>query len=128
MVRRRPVALSAPVRELDEQPTIGARGGRARSRMNAMTEVTGATARAITRRLPAPVDLLALYAQLSDHGRRRDTALIETTAGRSIILDRASVRIECRGRQVRLDALTVGGGPVLELVQRQFVERIVSSA
>jgi anthranilate synthase component 1 len=96
--------------------------------MNAMTGVTGATARAITRRLPAPVDLLALYAQLTDHGRRDDTALIETTAGRSIILDRAAVRIECRCGEVVLDALTVGGRPVLELVQRKFADGIVSSS
>ena len=96
--------------------------------MNAMTEVTGATARAITRRLPTPCDLLALYAQLTDHGRRPDTALIETTAGRSIILDRAAVRIECRGGEVVLDALTVGGRPVLELMQAKFADAIASSS
>ena len=75
--------------------------------MNAMTEVAAGTARAITRRLTASVDLLALHAQLSDRGGRPDTMLLETTAGKSIILDRAAVRIECRGGEVVLE--TTGG-------------------
>ena len=94
--------------------------------MNAMGEVTAAAARAITRRLPAPVDLLALYAQLSDEGRRTDTMLLETTAGRSIILDRAAVRIECRAGEVVLDALSAGGLPVLDLVERRLSQQVVS--
>jgi anthranilate synthase component I len=96
--------------------------------MNVMTDITAGTARAITRRLPAPVDLLALYAQLSDQGGRTDTLLLETTAGRSIILDRAAVRIECRRGEVTLNALTGGGQPVLQLVQRRLGERVSSSA
>ena len=96
--------------------------------MNAMTEVAGATARAITRRLPAPVDLLALYAQLSDGGRRTDTMLLETTAGKSIILDRAAVRIECRGGEVVLDALSSGGEAVIELVGRKLASHVESAA
>jgi anthranilate synthase component I len=89
-----------------------------------MTEVVGATARAITRRLPAPVDLLALYTQLSDGGRRPDTMLLETTAGKSIILDRPAVRIECRGSEVVLDALSSGGQAVLELVRQSLAEQV----
>lgn len=95
--------------------------------MNAMSEVTGATARAITRRLPAPVDLLALYAQLSDGGARADTMLLETAAGKSIILDRAAVRITCRGGEVVLDALTSGGQAVLEFVRARLGERVASA-
>ena len=95
--------------------------------MNAVTDVTTATARAITRRLPAPVDLLALYAQLSDQGRRRDCALIETIAGRSIILDRAAVRIECRGGRVVIDSLSAGGEPVVELVRRRLADHVAES-
>lgn len=94
--------------------------------MNAMADVVGASARAISRRLSAPADLLALYAKLSDHGRRPDTAMIETAAGRSIILDRAAVRIECRGGEVTLEALTSGGAPVLELVRRQLADQLIS--
>jgi len=85
------------------------------------------TARAITRRLSSPVDLLALYAQLSDQGRRRDTMMLETTAGKSIILDRAAVRIECRSGEVVLEALGVGGQPVLEFVRRNLGDRVTSS-
>ena len=96
--------------------------------MNAMSEVTAAVARAITRRLAAPVDMLALYAQLSDGGRRPDTLLLETTAGKSIILDRAAVRIECRGGEVVLDALSAGGEAVLELVRLNLADQIATAA
>jgi anthranilate synthase component 1 len=95
--------------------------------MNSMTEVSAAVARAITRRLPAPVDMLALYAQLSDGGHRPDTLLFETAAGKSIILDRAAARIECRGGEVVLDALSAGGSAVLELVSQNLAELVVSA-
>ena len=94
--------------------------------MNAMSEVAPATARAITRRLRAPVDLLALYSQLSDAGRA-DTMLLETTAGKSIILDRAAVRIECRGGKVVLDALSSGGSAVLEFVRERLGDYVSSA-
>ena len=96
--------------------------------MNAAADITTATARAITRRLPAPVDLLALYAKLSDGGRRTDTAMFETTAGRSIIVDRAAARIVCRGGEVVLDALSTGGLPVLQLIGRQLGDHVRSSS
>jgi anthranilate synthase component 1 len=91
-----------------------------------MSELTTGTARAITRRLPGPVDLLALYAQLSDGGRRPETALIETTAGKSIILDRAAVRIECRGGEVTVAALSANGHAVLNVVERQLAHHVES--
>ena len=96
--------------------------------MNVDSPVMTATARAITRRLTAPVDLLALYAHLSDQGRRHDTALFETTAGRSIILDRAAVRIECRGGSVAVNSLSAGGEPVLELIGRRLADHVAESA
>lgn len=95
--------------------------------MNASAELVAGTARAITRRLTAPVDLLALYAQLSDHGRRPDTMLLETTAGKSVILDRAAVRIECRGGEVVVDALSPGGRPVVELVGRNLADQVCAA-
>ncbi len=88
--------------------------------MNAFAEVTAGRARAVSRRLPSPVDLLALYAQLSDKGRRPDTMMFQTIAGSSIILDQAAVRIECRGGTVTLDALTAGGKTVLHLLGRRL--------
>ncbi len=96
--------------------------------MNDMTEISTATARAITRRLSAPVDLLALYAKLSDGGKRHDTALFETTAGRNIIVDRAAARIECRGGEVTVDALTAGGQAVLELLENCLAAHVRSKA
>ena len=63
------------------------------------------TARALTRRLAGAPDRLALYAALSDGGRRRDTMLLETLAGPSLIVDQAAVRIECRGLAATLTAL-----------------------
>jgi anthranilate synthase component 1 len=96
--------------------------------MNAFSEVTAGSARAIGRRLPGPVDLLELYAVLTDRGTRADTMMFETTAGTSIILDRAAVRIECRGGAVTLDALTAGGDPVLRLLAGELTERIVEKS
>ncbi|MGZ2410629.1 anthranilate synthase component I [Sphingomonas sp. F9_3S_D5_B_2] len=94
--------------------------------MNAAADVTVGTARAISRRLAAPVDLLALYATLSDNGRRADTALIETTAGRSIIVDQAAVRIECRDGDVLLTALTPNGRTVLEIVGLKLADHVTA--
>lgn len=93
--------------------------------MNAFAELAFGRARAISRRLSASVDLLALYARLSDRGHRPDTMIFETSAGASIILERAAVRIECRGGEVILDALTSGGEAVLRLVARDLSERVV---
>ncbi|HEY0311533.1 MAG TPA: anthranilate synthase component 1 [Allosphingosinicella sp.] len=76
------------------------------------------TARALTRRLTGAPDRLALYAALSDHGRRRDTMLLETLAGPSLILDQAAVRIECRGYEVTLTALGTGGPAILRAAAR----------
>lgn len=95
--------------------------------MNAVADIGAAKARAITRRLPATVDLLALYAQLSDGGRRPDTVMIETTAGRSIILDRAAARITCRDGNVLVEALTRGGLPALDLLRRSLARHVASS-
>src|SRR5258708_38319173 len=92
--------------------------------MNAFAEVTAGRARAVSRRLPSPVDLLALYAQLSDKGRRPDTMMFQTIAGSSIILDQAAVRIEGRAGTVTLDALTAGGKTVLHLLGRRLEDQV----
>ena len=94
--------------------------------MNAVTDLTTGTARAVTRRLHAPVDLLALYAQLSDNGRRPDTLMIETTAGKSILVDRAAVRIECRSGRVVVDALSANGVAVLDVLARKLAKHVAS--
>ena len=73
----------------------------------------------LQRTLPASPDRLALYAALSDGGERPDTMLFERLEGPSLLLDRAALRIECRGPDVTLTALTAGGRDVLvELAER----------
>jgi len=47
--------------------------------------------------MPGGLDPLDLYAALSDGGRRRDTMLLERSVGPGLLLDRAAVRVECRG-------------------------------
>lgn len=96
----------------------------ARPEMNA-ARAAPASARAISRRLPARVDLLDLYAALSARGTRPDTMMFETAQGASMILDRAAVRIECRGGRVRLDALSPGGETVVSLLGEELADRIV---
>jgi anthranilate synthase component 1 len=88
--------------------------------------LTAGSGKALTRRLARAPDLLALYAALTDGGRRRDTMLLETLAGASLIMDQAAVRIECRGLGVRLDALTAGGRAVLRAVAASLAHRIES--
>lgn len=81
------------------------------------------SAKALTRRLYRTADSLALYASLSERGARTDTMLIETLAGPSLILDQAALRIECRGCEVRIDALTSGGAALLDSLQQHFADR-----
>jgi anthranilate synthase component 1 len=82
------------------------------------------SARALTRRLAGAPDRLDLYAALTDGGRRRDTFLLETLAGPSLILDQAAVRIECRGFEVSLAALSPGGVNVLAAIARALAHRV----
>jgi anthranilate synthase component 1 len=82
------------------------------------------SARALTRRLAAAPDRLALYAALSDGGGRCDTMLLETLAGPSLILEQAAARIECRGLQVTLTALGAGGPAVLRAAARGLPHRV----
>jgi anthranilate synthase component 1 len=84
-------------------------------------------ATALQRRLLSNPDPLALYAALTDHGRRRDTMFIERSVGPSLLIDRAAVRIECWGRRVHLVAHSSGGRLVLATVARQLADRVVST-
>lgn len=84
----------------------------------------GGEALALGRRLADDPDRLALYAALSDGGRRADTMLIERTVGPSLIMDEAAVRVECRNGAVTLDALTPNGGDVLGAVAARLPEHV----
>ena len=85
-------------------------------------------AQALTRRLSPGADILSLYAALSANGTRADTLLIETLAGPSLILDRAAVRIECRGPAASATALTKSGALVLRAIERSLAPRLETSA
>ena len=69
----------------------------------------------LVRRLSGAPDPLALYAALTDHGRRPDSLLLESADAatgqgeKSILLPVAMLRIEGRGRTVTLDALSLNG-------------------
>ena len=81
---------------------------------------------ALQRRLPSNPDRLALYAALTDHGRRPDTFLLERSVGPSLLMDQAAVRIECRGRSVVLVALSKGGAHILATVASRMADRVTS--
>ena len=80
---------------------------------------------ALQRRLPFRADPLELYRSLSDHGSRSDTFLLERSVGPSMLMDRAAVRAECRGSEVRLTALSAGGRLVLERIGNSSSAQIV---
>jgi anthranilate synthase component 1 len=84
-------------------------------------------AAALQRRLPARTDPLALYAALTDGGRRKDTLLLEQASGPTLLMDRAAVRIECRGGDVKIVALSSNGGLALKLVCERLARRVVHS-
>lgn len=70
-------------------------------------------------------DPLALYAALSEGGARPDTMLFEQAAGPALLLDRAAVRAECRGREVVVSALTPNGQVVLARLDERFADRSI---
>lgn len=85
----------------------------------------------LTRRLGACPDPLALFAQLTDGGRRRDTVLLESadrvTGGgaRSILAVRSALRLTCRGRDVEVVALSPNGRAILPWL-RERVARVAA--
>jgi anthranilate synthase component I len=80
---------------------------------------------ALQRRLMATPDRLALYAALSDGGRRKDTLLVERTVGPSLLMDQAAVRVECHGFRVVLDALSEGGRQLLAATADRLSDRVI---
>ena len=81
---------------------------------------------ALGRHLPDDHDPFALYAALSEGGSRADTVLFERSTGPTLLLDRAAVRAECRGRDVILTALSEGGRNVIATVAGRMADRLVS--
>ncbi len=74
--------------------------------MNGLAEAQSrAAAGSVRRRLAQALDPLALYAAVEGP----DTALFEGNDGRTLLMEKAAVRAECRGDEVRLTALSVNG-------------------
>jgi anthranilate synthase component 1 len=92
-----------------------------------MTLLREGEALSLQRRLAASPDRLALYAALTDRGRRPDTFLLERSEGPSLLMDQAAVRAECRGPVVTLVALSKDGGQVLATVAAQLADRVAES-
>ncbi|WP_167737498.1 anthranilate synthase component 1 [Sphingomonas parva] len=90
--------------------------------------LSGGGAKALTRRLYRSPDPLALYAALSDRGRRSDTMLVETLAGPTLIMDQAALRIECRGQEVHLAALTASGALLLRTLAKCFAHFVAGES
>jgi anthranilate synthase component 1 len=81
---------------------------------------------ALQRRLSGTPDRLALFAALTGGGSRPDTFLLERSVGPSLLMDRAAVRAECRGQEVRLAALSAGGREMLDHVAAQLAGYVAS--
>lgn len=86
--------------------------------------IGGAQALALCRQLPGALDPLDLYAALSDGGRRRDTLLLERSVGPGLLLDRAALRVECRGHEAQAQALSDGGNNILAALARHMPEPV----
>ena len=78
----------------------------------------------LVREVTGRVDPLAVYAAVSDGGRRAGTFLLESaeTAGgageRSLIGVSPALRVACRGREVTIDALSSNGRSMLPWAER----------
>ena len=83
---------------------------------------------ALCRQLPADHDPLDLYAALSDGGRRRDTFLLERSTGPGLLVDRAALRAECRGRTLIVHALSDGGRNLLAALRARFSGQLAADA
>ena len=82
---------------------------------------------ALQKRHFGPIDVAALYASRTDNGARPDTMLLESPGGRSILLDRAALRIACRGQEVELTALSGGGKLLLRAVAYDLREYVATA-
>lgn len=82
---------------------------------------------ALQQRQFGSADIAALYASLTQKGARPDTMLLESPGGRSILLDQAALRVTCRGQEVELAALSVGGELLLKSVTRHLQQYVTGS-
>jgi anthranilate synthase component 1 len=82
---------------------------------------------ALRRRLPDAPDGFSLFAHLSEQGAHTGAMYYERSDAPTIIVDRAAVRIETRGPDATLEALSVGGENVLAFATRCLAAFVTSS-
>jgi anthranilate synthase component 1 len=90
-----------------------------------MSPLLGGEASALVRPLATGLDPASLYAALSDGGKRADTLLLERSNGPSLLLDRAAIRVECRGPAVTVAALGHSGRNLLGTLAASLADRLV---
>ena len=78
--------------------------------------------RAFTRALGRAVDPLALYRALC--AGRADTLLIEKADGPALLMERAALRLECRGNEVVASALSANGAAALAALADRLADRV----
>jgi anthranilate synthase component 1 len=82
-------------------------------------------ARFVQRRLPSRLDPYELYAALAGGP---DTALFEGMSGPTLLMQHAAVRVECRGDQVRLQALSANGESLLASLRPALGDRVTGAS
>ena len=78
--------------------------------------------RAFTRAIGRAVDPLALYRALC--AGRADTLLIEKADGPALLMERAALRLECRGNEVVASALSANGEAALAALADRLADRV----
>jgi anthranilate synthase component I len=85
-------------------------------------------AQVLQRRLAGEADAASLYDRLSDGGRRADTALFEGRDGPTLVMVAAALRVECRGAQVVLEALSANGSALLAGAAERLPGTVIEQA
>jgi anthranilate synthase component I len=90
------------------------------------TSLACGQATALTRSITTAATPQLLHLALTEGGNRADTLLFERSGGPTLLMDRAAVRVECRGQRVVLTALSRNGSLAIEAVSRRLADRILS--
>lgn len=93
--------------------------------MNDQSEAR-ADAIAFSRDLERCPDPLSLYAALSENGEREGCIFFEQADGPAFILDSAALRIECRGEEVELAAISANGRRLLLVIAGRHASHLIS--
>lgn len=84
------------------------------------------TCAALTRTIAGRIDALDLFGSLTERGARTDTLLLESADGldhvaeKSLIVARSALRLECREREVSVQALNTNGEILLRHLESEL--------